>query len=271
MSFLLSKIVWALLMPGSLLFLLLLIAWLTARRQPRSSRAMLGLAVLFSGALLFAPIDHWITAPLEQRFPQTPLPVHVDGIIVLGGALMPRQSELNGQIQLNNAAERITELVALSRRYPQARLVYSGGSGEVRDQVHREADNAGTLLEALGVERSRLLLERDSRNTWEIAVLSKKLVDPQPGETWLLVTSAWHMPRSIGCFRAAGWNVVAHPVDYVATENRWLALEPENTLLGVATGLREWIGLLAYHLMHRTDAWFPAPRLATTQGDADVR
>ncbi|MDB5986289.1 MAG: uncharacterized protein JWR16_1342 [Nevskia sp.] len=268
MSFVLSKIVWALLTPGSLLFLLLLAAWLTARLWPRRSRLLLGVAVLFTGALIFSPIDHWITGPLEQRFPQTPLPTQVDGIIVLGGAIMV---PANGQVQLGGAAERITELVALSRRYPQARLLYSGGSGLVRDQRDREADFAGTLFESLGVDRSRLLLERESRNTWENALLSKKLADPKPGENWLLITSAWHMPRSIGCFRAAGWNVVAHPVDYVAAESQWLALDPETTLYNVSAGLKEWIGLLAYHLMHRTDAWFPAPHPSSSPGDSNVR
>jgi len=107
----------------------------------------------------------------------------------------------NGQIQLNGAAERITELVALSRRYPQAKLLYSGGSGLVRDSA---GSRSRFCRHAARIARRRplaLLLERDSRNTWENALLSKKLAIPA-GETLALVTSAWHMPRSIGCFRA---------------------------------------------------------------------
>jgi uncharacterized SAM-binding protein YcdF (DUF218 family) len=266
MSFVLSKMVWAILTPGSLLFLLLATAFLSARRRPLLSRTLLAIGIVFVGALISAPIAHWITGPLEQRFPLAPLPAQVDGIIVLGGAILPRQSRINHQLQTDGAAERLTEGVALSRRYPNARLLYSGGSGEVWDQSDREADFAATLFESLGVERSRLLLERESRNTWENALLSKRLADPKPGENWLLVTSAWHMPRSVGCFRAAGFNVIPHPVDFVATEDQWLLLEPENSLMNVATGVREWIGLVAYHLMHRTDAWFPAPQAAVAIG-----
>ena len=269
MSFALSKILWSLLAPGSLLFLLLLGAWILLPRAPRSGRALVGLALAGSGALMLLPLTHWIVGPLEQRFPIPPLPPHVDGIVVLGGAILPYASQLAGQPQLGGAGERITAAVALSRRYPNARLLFSGGSGALRDQVHREADIAGPLFEALGVEPERILLERDSRNTWENALLSKQLAQPKPGETWLLVTSAWHMPRAVGCFRMAGWNLLPYPVDYIAGDAHWFALSPDDTLAGTTVGLKEWLGLLAYHLMHRTDAWFPAPQDAQPTASAN--
>jgi uncharacterized SAM-binding protein YcdF (DUF218 family) len=260
-SFVLSKIVWALVSPAALLLLALLAALWWQRRRPGLSRGLLALAAIFVGALILSPIGTRAIAPLEHRFP-VPSPARVDGIIVLGGAIgsgKPIQAETP---YLNDAAERITALVTLARRYPEAKLVYSGGSGLVRDQSLREADMAKPMLESMGVASGRVIYERDSRNTWENAVFSKKLAEPKPGETWLLVTSAWHMPRSVGCFRKAGWNVVPYPVDYLSWDTRWANFEPIEQLYALNAAEKEWIGLLAYHLMGRTDALFPGPKTA---------
>jgi uncharacterized SAM-binding protein YcdF (DUF218 family) len=259
-SFVLSKIVWALVSPCALLFLALLLAFLAHRRRPTLSRWLTGLALLFIAALALAPLAHWVIGPLEQRFAEPALPERVDGIVVLGGAIALQDMQPSGQPALNDAAERLTALVALARRYPDAKLVYSGGSGLVRNQTGREADVAKPLLESMGIAPERMIYERDSRNTWENALYSKKLADPKPGETWLLVTSAWHMPRSVGCFRKAGWTVLPYPVDYLGNNRQWAGFDADEQLHAVSTAEREWIGLLAYHLMGRTDALFPAPR-----------
>lgn len=260
MSFVLSKILWALLTPGTLLFLILAVAFVLAWRRALLSATLFGLATVFTGLLVVAPVAHWVAGPLEQRFPPQPLPAQVDGIVVLGGAVLAPQAGDFHEPSLNGQAERLIEAAVLARRFPEAKVLYSGGSGLLQDADHREADYAGPILEWLGVERSRLLLERDSRNTWENALESKKLAAPKPGEHWLLVTSAWHMPRAVGCFRAAGWaDIIPHPVDYIGGNPHWLQFEPEYQLLNLSLGVKEWIGLAAYHLLHRTDAWFPAP------------
>lgn len=259
MSFVLSKIVWALVSPCALLALVLLLALLYHRRRPALSRGLVGLALLFIAALGLTPLAHSVIVPLELRFPQPELPAKVDGIVVLGGAIV-LDDDQTGQPALNDAAERITSLVALARRYPEARLVYSGGSGLVRNQNQREADVAKPLFESMGIPPERVIYERDSRNTWENAVYSKKLADPKPGETWLLVTSAWHMPRSVGCFRKAGWTVLPYPVDYLDLRTQWAGFDTDEQLYALSTAEREWIGLLAYHLMGRTDTLFPAPQ-----------
>jgi uncharacterized SAM-binding protein YcdF (DUF218 family) len=160
---------------------------------------------------------------------------------------------------LNNAAERITEFVALARRYPEARLVFTGGSGFVFPGALREADVIHHVLDGLGSDLSRITFERESRNTYENALFSRPLVNPGTGETWLLITSAAHMPRSVGIFRRAGWPVLAYPVDYRST--RELSWSPDllSGLDALNESLREWVGLVAYRLMDRTDALFPAP------------
>jgi uncharacterized SAM-binding protein YcdF (DUF218 family) len=262
MTFVASKLFWAVTDPGNLLLLLLLAA-LAAMALSRRRRGF-GLAVAVALALLVVavlPVGQWLVAPLEERFPAPALPARIDGIIVLGGAIDPAVSRAHGQISLNEAAERLTEAAVLARRYPDARIVVSGGNAAILPRPHEE--EAGLMraqLVALGVAPARVLVEDRSRNTYENALMSRDLVQPKPGEVWLLVTSAWHMPRAVGCFRHIGWGVLPYPVDY-RTEAR---PRPEFLLaqdLGlVDLAAKEWVGLVAYRLLGRIDTLFPAPQ-----------
>jgi uncharacterized SAM-binding protein YcdF (DUF218 family) len=162
---------------------------------------------------------------------------------------------------LNGAAERMTEAVALARRHPQARIVFTGGTSRIAGGGPAEMDTARRLFADLGLSPDRVVLEGEARNTWENAVLTRRLVEPKPGETWLLLTSASHMPRSVGCFRAAGWQVVPWPVNYTTGRDPdlWWNWPFPTRLSQAEWAMREWVGLIAYHFMGRTDAWFPAP------------
>ncbi|HLO75725.1 MAG TPA: YdcF family protein, partial [Magnetospirillum sp.] len=188
---------------------------LLAFEKARWARRLLHLALCMMLALAFLPWESWLIAPLENRFPApATLPAQVDGIIVLGGAIDPVLSEEHGQPAIRASGERLFALVELARRFPQARVIYTGGSGSAVRQDAKDAPVAQALLESIGVDRGRVIFEAESRNTWENAELSRAMVRPAPEETWLLVTSAIHMPRSVGVFRAAGWPVTAYPVDY---------------------------------------------------------
>jgi len=168
-----------------------------------------------------------------------------------------------GIVALNESGERLTAFAELARRYPDAKLVFTGGSGQILFSAAREADIAGSLFEGLGIPRERIILEDQSRNTWQNAVLTRDLVSPQPGERWLVITSAWHMPRSIGCFRAAGFDVEAYPVDF-RTRGQGDLWRPFSSvsegLRRVDTAVREWIGLVAYRATGRTSELLPAPK-----------
>lgn len=265
MTFLLSKFVGGLLAPGTLLLIALALAFVLHRRRPFLSRSLLGLALLFVAALSLMPIGRWLILPLETRFPPPSQlhPAYVDGIIVLGGAINAEDAWLTGQPALNDAADRITAFVALSRQYPDARLVWTGGSASVwgGEARYSEAVAAERLLTSLGVAPGRMTYERESRNTWENAVLSKRLVNPQPGQTWLLVTSAWHMPRSVGIFRRVGWTVLPWPVDYLGNDpGAWGKFEAYREFYTVHFALKEWIGLVSYRLLGRTDQLLPGAR-----------
>jgi uncharacterized SAM-binding protein YcdF (DUF218 family) len=258
-----SKILWLLAAPGNLLLLLLLfgVGRLAVSRGRRGFRAVL-IATLGMMITATLPVTAWLAAPLENRFPavETP-PEWVDGIILLGGAVDPRKSKERGQVALNAAAARVTETVALARRHPEARVLITGGNASLVPDGFTEAEPTRDLLIALGVEPGRLVIESASRNTWENAVLSYRAAQPRPGETWLLVTTAMHMPRSVGCFRRAGWSVVPYPVDYrtrPAAEFAGDFVFPAGlNLLNLV--VQEWDGLIAYYLLDRMDALFPGP------------
>lgn len=241
---------------------LLLLALLAASALRLKGRERAGWRVLTAGALAVVlagllPWGGWLVTPLENRFPfPARLPERVDGIIVLGGAVNPVLSIERGQPSVNGSAERLFGMVELARRYPSAKLLYSGGSGSLSRQDLKEAPVARDLLDRLGFDTSRVIFEGQSRNTRENAVLSRALAQPRPGEVWLLVTSASHMPRSVGVFRAVGWPVLAYPVDYQTSVH---AREYGNGLAALSLALHEWLGLAYYSWRGWCESWFPAP------------
>jgi uncharacterized SAM-binding protein YcdF (DUF218 family) len=264
--FVLSKLLWLVLRPGTFAVLLAFVGLLAVWRGRRWGRWPILAGIGFYLALLVLPLHVWVQKPLEDRFPRPdPPPVRVDGIVVLGGAVEQDLTEARGIPSLNGAAERMTEPVALMRRYPDARLVFTGGQGALLHGGLTEADVARQLWTGMGVPPERVFFETASRNTHENAVLARALAKPRPGETWLLITSASHMPRSVGVFRQAGWTVVPWPVNYRTGSgiNVWLNASLPARLGEFEWSTREWIGMVAYWLMGRTDAVFPAPQSAT--------
>jgi len=256
--FVVGKLLWLLTRPGGLLTLCLLAGLALHRRGPRISHALLTLGVLsFVGFLDIPalPLDHWVLAPLENRFPVPEAPARVDGIILLGGAVNANMAD--GQPILISARERMTEFLVLARRYPNARLLFTGGSGSIWLGAPSEAAVAQQFSAQQGLDVKRVSIEGASRSTWENALFSRNLVQPCAGETWILITSASHMPRAVGVFRRLGWKVLPWPVDYKTDNVRTIDLAPHLALLD--TALHEWAGLLDYRLMGHTDTLLPGP------------
>ncbi len=269
MFFYLSKIGWFVLQPSNALILalvaglvLMALGWRFGRRLGRGLVVLAGAGLVIAG---FSPLGQLLILPLEDRFPawresaDAPPP---DGVIMLGGAFATIVSEGRGSAELNQAAERLTAFAALARLYPEARLVISGGSAQILYYDITETEVAMTILADLGVDPARLELEDRSRNTYENAVYSRALVDPGPDEHWLLVTSAFHMPRAVGCFRAVGFDVEAYPVDYRTRgpEDRWRPFySASEGLRRTDLATREWVGLVVYRLTGRIHAFLPGP------------
>ena len=264
MFFILSKVLGFFAIPSNLMIGLgLLGVLLLPSRLARTGRVLMVVSLIALALFGLSPFGNALIIPLEQRFPpwdDTRGPP--DGIVVLGGAISPDVSAARNDVALNEAAERVTAGVALARRYPAARIVYSGGSGALLIREGSEAVAAVRIFESLGIAPERIIAEEQSRNTVENAVFSQLLAMPQPGERWLLVTSGYHMPRAMGVFRQAGFPVEAYPVDW-RTRGTQDALRPFPTvsegLERSDTALHEWVGLLVYWLTGRTGALFPGP------------
>jgi uncharacterized SAM-binding protein YcdF (DUF218 family) len=261
MFFYLSKLLWFFAQPLNFaIFLLLagLVAAMFGRRRWATAGTVL--AVLILALSTWTELGAIMISPLEDRFPKPPLPEKVDGIIVLGGGLESPINAVRGGYEINGAGDRIVEAAVLARRFPTAKIVISGGTVEMMTAGEGDADTGPRLLTALGVTADRLVLENKSRNTYENAIFTRELVTPKPGETWLLVTSAFHMPRATALFDKAGFPTVAWPVDYMTSGKENIAtLPPYNGLEVTTTAVREWIGLVAYWLSGRIDRLFPAP------------
>jgi uncharacterized SAM-binding protein YcdF (DUF218 family) len=263
MFFFLSKFFAFFTKPSNLLFLLALTGLvLMATRYARAGRRILAVAVILLLAFGISPLGRQLVLVLEGRFPAWDASRGVpDGIVVLGGAILPDVSHARGEIALSAGAERMTVIADLARRYPSAKIVFTGGNHGLFGGP-READYVLPLWESFGIARDRIVLERDSRNTVENAVMTKALVNPKPGERWLLVTSSWHMPRSVGVFRQAGFQVEPYPVDWVSTGDE-SALRLSESFAGglhaIDNAAHEWVGMLAYWLTGRSPELFPTP------------
>lgn len=263
--FLASKVGWFFLTPSNLI-LLAMLAGVGLLRWKRTRR--LGVRIAAGGAIatvvvVLLPIGDGLIASLERRFPpyaacETQPPKPVAGIILLGGAISSQ--EIDGQIfeDLGPAADRIRRAAQLAHEHPELPVLVSGGQAFPRAGSRTEAVATADLLMELGVDLKRLRLETGSRTTAENA----KFVAGQAAEgSWLLVTSAFHMPRSVGAFRKAGVDVIAVPTDWMVDDNRpLLTLSALDRLGRFDLGVREYLGLIAYWLTGRSSGVLPGPR-----------
>lgn len=264
MFYYIAKIVWFFLTPSNAL----VTAALAGLLLMRTKRMRLGQRMAFGSVALLlvaglSPLANLLILPLETRFPAfvddgTP----VTGIVVIGGTYDTEATNVHGQMALNETGERLIALGELARRYPEAKLIYAGGGSEFTPDTTPEATLVENTAHQLGVARERILYDRRSLNTFQNALYAKELAEPKAGERWLVVTSAFHMPRTMGVFRKAGFDVVPYPVDYrtagAASLARPFAFVGEG-LRRTDVATKEWIGLLSYYLTDKTPEVFPAP------------
>ncbi|MDA0339853.1 MAG: YdcF family protein [Proteobacteria bacterium] len=264
MFFEVSKIAWWLLDPGNLLLAILACAsvllWLP--RFQRAGAVLASLVMVTWLAVAVIPVGAFLALLLENRFPvRHTLPADVDGIIALGGVVDSAVTQSRGQLSLNSAVERLLTLATLGRRFPDAKLIFTGGSGDIWDPAAKEAAALGPYLADLGLDEGRVIFDNEARNTWENAQNAKRRASPKPGAEWLLVTSAQHMPRAVGAFREAGFAVTPYPVDYHFRADADLrpGFDPVGGLSLFGAAIHEWLGLFAYWVLGRSSAFFPAP------------
>jgi uncharacterized SAM-binding protein YcdF (DUF218 family) len=269
--FIFSKTLGIMLLPANFLIGVgLLGAILLVTRFATLGRKLLVASVAILAICGFSPLGNLVLYPLEARFPPWNAARGApDGIVVLGGSIDADISVAHDAAAVTADADRVIEAAALARRYPNARIIFSGGSPNLISVDAKEADYAAAIFESLGVSKDRLIMERRSRNTQENAEFSKAIATPKSAERWLLLTSAYHMPRSVGLFRKAGFAVEPYPVDWHT--GKWsdiLAFSPRavDGLKRTDVGIREWIGLAAYWATGKIDEFLPGPEAPVATG-----
>ena len=262
--FVVSKLVWNMIQPLSLVFLLaclaLVLIWI---RWLRWAGSLLSLSLLLLFLTLYTTLGSVLLQTLEARFPRPSAdPGQISCMIVLGGAFETEVTTARGGIDLNQAADRFVEALRLAIRYPEAKILVSGGDGSLSGAYEGDAAASIRFFEAFGISRDRLIAETTSRNTDENAQNSRELLASRDLGPCLLITSAFHMPRSVGLFRKAGVAVTPWPVDYRTAGNVAFSLDftqPTLNAQQMSTSVREWVGLLAYRMLGRIDEIYPAP------------
>lgn len=254
--FLAAKILALLTQPLAWVIALLLGSLLVSRRRPPLGRRLAWSALAVLLAIGWQPLPDLLIRRLESQYaeipPQADLRGYV-GMVVLGGALESGYvAQAHTQPLLTDAAERMTAPVATRLRNPHLRVVFTGGEGSWLGTGPTEAERARKFFDSLGLNGQPIEYEAASRNTYENAVLTAQLPGVNISQRWLLVTSAWHMPRSMATFAKAGWNVTAYPVDFrTGADTPWTEYSLGDGIARWQLVLHEGLGLLAYRLSGR--------------------
>ena len=260
MFFWLSKVLWFIVNPFNVILILLVLGWLLLFKRQKTGRKLIGIGLIMIFLFGLSPLSSFMMGLLENRISAGKIPDKIDGIIVLAG-MVDMESSRGELIELTDQADRIVQGIIISKQHPEARLIITGGSGYLKQSENlREADYLEKLAVLLGISTNRLLVERNSRNTHEHAVVMAKMLPDKNGR-WVLITSAFHMPRSLGCFKKEGVNVIPYPVDYKTKLDNALSLTSFLPTLGnigsFNVAFHEWTGLIAYRLTGYTDSVFP--------------
>jgi uncharacterized SAM-binding protein YcdF (DUF218 family) len=250
--FVVSKLLSAITQPLFWLALWWALALLMLLRWRRPAMGMLWGGLLVLGLLGFQALPDALLRPLENRYP-VPAAGVVErqvGVIVLGGAVgHPDSFVAHGQVPLGDAAERMTVPVGLLRQHSGLELVFSGGEGRLLVTGVTESQLAQAFYQQQGLDMARVRLENGSRTTRENAQQVAKMLGERCKQPWLLVTSAWHMPRSMAEFEAVGCQVTPYPVDFRTGDDTSLnEYSLAYSLVRWQVALHEWLGLLVYGL-----------------------
>ncbi|NDY73828.1 YdcF family protein [Desulfobacter hydrogenophilus] len=260
--FWLSKLIWMIIRPDFLLVafaVMGMIFWFSG--AVKKAKWVLACVVLAMIVITVFPLGTILLAPLEHRFPTNPiLPEKVDGIIMLGGAEKNLLTKMWHQPELNDAADRYIGFARLVRAYPDAVHIFTGGSGTPTHQEWSDANTARQVFMDMGLDTSSIVFENQSRNTYENGLFAKTLVHPETGQIWVLVTTAAHIPRSVGVFNRLDWPVIPYPVDHFTRPDRKIkpGLNFSGNLGRLVMAATEWTGLAAYYITGKTNTLFPS-------------
>jgi uncharacterized SAM-binding protein YcdF (DUF218 family) len=253
MFFAVTKVFWFFFAPSHLiLWGIAAAAVLLFLRRERAAKWCATASAAFLICLGMLPFGVWIAQPLENAFPRPDWPARVDGILVLGGGLDTPILRSRGAVGADIAIARDVSAYEVARRYPNARVVFTGGSWDPKGGEDSESIAAAHVFRQMGLDPRRLTLEGRSRNTWENFQFSKEIAKPKPGDVWVLATSAYHLPRAMRIAKRVGWRMVPWPTDYLTARNTHYNFSdiPKN-LDRTDRAVHEWIGYLGYRLSRK--------------------
>ncbi|MDM9646892.1 YdcF family protein [Rhizobium sp. S163] len=259
--FVFSKLVWIFGQPLSLAFLLVLVALIAGLIRFRIiSLLATACAALVLFVTLYTTVGNYLLQGLEDRFAKPQDPAELTCMIVLGGGFENEVNTSRHGIEMNAGGDRFIETLRLAQKYPQSRILVSGGDGSMSGVYEGDAVMAERFFPMFGVAKERLVQETTSRTTFENAVNTKDLLASQGLSNCLLITSGYHMPRSVGIFRKLGIDVTPWPTDYRTDGHERLALDfsqPNRNAQNMTTAIREWFGLVGYYFAGRTSELYP--------------
>ncbi len=260
MSFYLSKIIWLLLNPFNIFILftlLTIILYLVSLKK-------ISIVIFFTNSLYLIiisclPIGNYLIYKIEKEYHVNPsIPDKLDGILILGGSTNPLMYKEFNQISVNDSAERLIESVSIIKKFKNSKVIFSGGSGVINRSDLGHSQVAKLFYKKIGLEETRIIFENDSRNTYENIIFSKKLANPKKNENWLLITSASHMKRAMLIGSKNNWQFIPYAVDF-RTMKKFSFVPSLNLLSNINSlqyGSHEWLGLISYYLMNRTNKIF---------------
>lgn len=196
-----------------LVFIILATIFVT-RKNKNIAASILFFFVSITCLIIITPLPEWGMTLLENRFSEVQqLPKDVKGVIIIGGIVDRKISQVRGEPSFNMFGARMVPLLKLMETRPELTYMIMGG-GKPYIEGYQEADILMRHLDYIKPKLGKLLFDNISSTTVESAQVSYNMIKPKRGEKWLLLTSAYHMPRAVGVFKNAGWDIIPYPVDF---------------------------------------------------------
>jgi uncharacterized SAM-binding protein YcdF (DUF218 family) len=250
MFFILSKILAHALKPFVIICGLLTVSWII--KNPKWKKRF-----FISGICLLLFLGNGFIAnevALLWEIPPTPFSEvqnHEWGLLLTG--VTRYDVGPKDRVYFSRGADRVTHTVQLYKLGKIKKILVTGGSGRMDAPDEIESEEVANALRLMGVPDSVIFLENHSRNTYESAVNSKKFFDQlKINPACVMVTSAFHMRRSLMCFRKANLNVTPFSVDFQTHKRKFnldiLIVPSIEAIESWQTLAKEWIGIVAYKM-----------------------
>lgn len=253
--------------PLNLLCLIGIIGFFARFRYPKCGQKIINLTLIAIIAFGIIPLGPLLITLLERQYPaSSAMPSQIDGIIVLGGAFEPAMSRKMGQLSVNDSIERFLCFVDLGKKNPSAMMISSGGNGDILNPDVLESDDAKAFFALTTLNNRDIVYEDKSKNTYENALYSKEIAKPNKGENWVVITSAYHMPRAVGIFQKLDWDIIPYPCDFKTSGDYKIFNNLPNIAMNFSylnIAIKEIFGMIVYYLTGKSAFIFPPSKVAS--------